>query len=495
MQPLLFYDVTSGAAIAPSLLTSIFNRQLSKGAIQLSCRIRVVNTQLQRMYVVDPPVGWSNSVNGVWDTSDLSRYALNDAQVQHDSSKPVHRSFNFTMADPDNESDLVTYLPLVTQAQANAYNGHALLQKGFPFNPFTCFFEVAQLWSIPSLGISFEAPLGFFNAIMPQATLKPGGRYFIWQCADLTTLIAQTPFISDYVVEKLYPGGYLQAWVDMMHVSGTPINQGGTGITPVGNPDAGPDIPLAMMPVGSTLFPSDGNQSVIRDVLFQAGTNRADAGNQCLDALNYYPAYQLVRQSGPNSTALSFCSRPVPIFSNGIPTYSWDFSTMPGAAIMVSPIQQNFSGQAQPGICNLVRVEATPSTQGAGAQSITYQAQVMNTNPNSVISTVNLKTLSGGPRAITLYERNDKCANQVMTNLRATLLLEAGAMLPEQLQLSMVHFPLFEDNDLVRIQVQNAEGEIVVPSDANSPFRIDSWTLPLAVAGRMNVSATRIVPI
>ena len=460
-----FTNLNTGSPIPADTVRQILNRQGS-GTVQISARFRVTDTLFNRQNTM--PVIKPSAANPFPDQSDIGPLIAPDAAITHDTSRPIRRSLSFTMMDPQ-------YVP-------------GLAGMTFPFNPFQHLLGVWQVVAAPELNVRFEVCLGYFVMLLPTVSIYPGRRLFTWQGYDLCTFITQCPLLSDWTVNVGYPGGYLGAIKDILQVKAIPISLGGTGQTPVqGNDDAGPDIPSALIQI-----PDTGNQPVLSDILFQAGTNRMDIVNQLLDAINYYPLW--ADSAFRSSQQPNYGTPTAPSY----PAVGWDYSTKPGSSIIESPISQDFNSQADIRICNIVKVEGdvVTSTQRA------YHSLSMNTGLNdlgqviSAIGTTQLKSLSGGPRAIGRYEKGQRIASQAMCDLRAKLLRGEGAQLPEGLTVNSLHQPLHGDHDHLVLQVTDRYGNILVPSSQQALFREEAWTLPLkAAGGKMSHTLRRIVTV
>jgi hypothetical protein len=394
-------------------------------------------------------------------------------QVAHDSTQPIHRTLQFSMRDPKDVPGLV--------AQLTA-QGLPL----FPFNPYLHFLHVFDVMTATDLhpNVTIKVSLGYFVAIMPSFTATEGGRLYTWNCQDLTYLVNRTDFLSDWAVNPGYTGGYVQAMTDLLTAPAIPLSLGGLGKTPVygggsgGNDDAGPNLPLT-----SIAIPTTGNIAIPFGYLFQAGTNRLAAINQLASAINYYGLSMA-------SDGTLGCV-PMPFYGDAVPPVGWDYTTAPGVSIVGRPVNVAFSSQADARIANIVKVE-TQSTASGGTG---FSSVVQNNSADSIVSTVNLKTAGGAPRALVLYESNSVTQDQQMTDLRAKLLLQQGAMLSEVLTISTMPNPLHGDREILLCQVAQSDGTIIVPSSADSPFEEQGWSLGLGPSGRMSHTLQRIVSL
>lgn len=453
--PAGFTDYISGQPLSADTVTKLINRQL--GSTRVGIRVQVTDTLL---HPVDVYNGNNSDASDITDLVDMNQ----TCSVTHDTTQPIHRSFTFSMRDPRD-------IP----GKAKSLKSDGL--PSFPINPYQNF---VRLWYLMSAGgVNLQVSLGYYKPVMPKRAISPASTRSDFVCQDLTTIIGRTDLMSDWTVAALYSGGYVGAMKDLLMSDSIPASVGGKGQTPSGQDDAGPGIPANLLQ-----FSTVGNIDVPAAYLLQAQTNRVDAVNTLAGGVNFYPIW-----NAPGDG--SFRTSQMPYYGDSIPPIGWDYSPMPETSIIEIPINQDFSSNADTRVCNVVRVVSASTASGAGAFS--YVA--VNDNPNSVVSTVNQRGLSGGPLAIVRYENNSQLLTQDMVELRAKILLQQGAMLVEQVTMSSLPNPLHEDHDLLTCSVTQMDGTNVIPSSADSPFEEQSWSIDLRPQGRMAHTLQRVVPI
>jgi hypothetical protein len=453
--PSSFSDRITDLPLTAQTVRDLINRKLGE-AMRIGAAVRVVDSLLSPVACM--PDG----------SNDIGPLIIPDtAIVTHDSTQPVHRSCRLTLFDP-------WYIP-------------GMSTWPFPFNPISQFLHISQ--RLTCAGVSIEVPLGYFTMLWPRATISRGRRYFEWSGLDLTQLVNRCEMISDYTVTKGYTGGVRGAILDALEIAAVPKSVGGTGQTPQGNDLAGPAIPRALVDL-----PDAANQDITADLFFPAGTVMLDMINQLLDqTVNFYGMTPLstpyVVENGQPVLSPIMGAYPKRKYSTGIPTADWDYSTTPETSIVEAPISQEVNSLLSAGTTNIVRVVGGSTSTALGALRV-------NTNADSVISTNNLRGLSGGPRALPHYEQNSKAASQAMTDLYADLLIEQGAQLTDRISANSLHNPLHGNRDLLIFKVTDMAGHVVINSDVDNVFEEESWSLPLKASGaRMSHSLSRVAAI
>lgn len=446
-------DAITGAPLSATTVQQIVNRQL--GTTTTSLRLQVCDTQLNPLPV---SVGNPNDPSDITDLVDQSQ----TCSVTHDTAQPVHRTFTFSMRD---QKDI----------PGRAARLSAAGLPSFPIDPNQ---NLLRLWyRMTAGGHTLDVSLGYYVPVMPKRDISPGSMTYDFTCQDLTSLVAQTRFMSDWAVLPSTTGGYVGAMTAMLASGAIPKSFGGTGMTPAGQDDAGPEVPASLIQISQV-----GNITIPVAYLFAFNSDRVAALNQLAGGFNFYPLW-----NAPSDG--SFRSSQMPYYGAGLPAYGWDYSPMPGVSIVEIPISQTFSNQL--GNPNIVRVVSAGTSSGAGAFSSTQ----INTNPDSVVSTVNRTSLSGGPRAVVYCEDNPQIQDAQVCTLRAQILLQQGAMLAETVTMSSLPNPLHEDHDLLMFNVTQADGTTVIPSSSQSLFEEQSWTMDLTPQGRHVHNCLRVVPI
>jgi hypothetical protein len=413
--------------------------------VQVSGHVRVVDYNLQ-------PVDLGLKGN---DPSDLAPYiAIGSESLQWDSSQEVQKKLSFTMLDPADD-------PLKP------------VQLGF--NPLHHFLQISTTFSC--LGVMVEFPLGTFFMDWPQVDLYRGYRIYTFAGLDLTSLIAEAEFMSDWVCTTVDYGtgtkGTIQAAIDMITSDGVPKSLNGQGQTRQGNDDAGPGIPVAYLDVDWS-----GNLPLAIPIIAQAGGSRITDGiNALMESIQYYPIVM--------SNATRFRMRPMPDFLTSKPKPFWNYST-DGHSI-VRTVHQEF--QYSSVMANVFRVEGGQAAANGGASLSSVQA---NQSADSQISLVNMRTLGGGPRAIARYERNTNLTTQAMVDQYCRMRLNGGDVITDKVTLTTLVNPLTDAYDYYVLNVTSKDGETRIFSDEDHPYLCVGWTMPfLSPDGEMQQTLIR----
>lgn len=425
-------DAVTGAALDAQWIEDLINRRLGD-PVMIGGRMMAVDYSFQPVAMLLPP---ADSVFGLPQASNdlASILQPSTCQISADITKPVARTIQFTLNDPITLED-----------------GQAL-----PFDPLQHLVQPTALMKCQGQVVEF--PLGTYMLDTPKATLLRGLRTYAFTGTDLMGLVALADLISDWTVSADYPGGYVQAYLDLVTSHATPKSLGGLGQTPQGNDDAGPAIPLDMIDVDWT-----GNQTVVADIPFRAGDNRAQDGATLADAMNYWPLWM--------DNTSRFILRPIPDIPNVMPPVTWDYSAT-GLSTIAGPIQQQFSSVSK--AANIVRVNGGASTAVGGS---TYTSLQVNNNPFSDYAYPNLPTLSGEPRAIAQFKSDTSLANQQMTDFTAKLMLLMGQTLADQVTVSTLTNPLTELYEYYVMEVPLTNGVIAIASDAAHPYFETGWQM------------------
>lgn len=446
-----FKDDVTGLAIPAQVLRDLINRQY--GMPTIVGKYQVVDPMLNPV-----PVWPSNNPNSPADLSDISQLVAPDAFIDHDTTRDVHRSLHVVVADP-------AYLGL----------------GSFPFNPVRHYMKVSQVWTVG--GYNFTVPLGYFKFFLPAIETKPGSRMFTWDGFDLTSLVAQCEFLSDWVVRRNYPGGYKRAICHMMTGGAIPRSLGGTGVTPGGLDDAGPGIPRQYIYIDD----DPAGTPVTASQTFTAGSNRLKSINQLASAMSFYDLW-IDEKAHFRSSQEPFWGN---IITGNIKDYAayvdWDLSPTPNVSIIDGKgIKQDFLNQQN--IHNVVRIVGDATT---GNKTQTFSATRMNnlqdpysqnydpTKGSSAVSINALKSLGGGPQAIAYYEKVTKVSSQAQVDILADLREQEGSQLAEEIVVDSAPIPFFQDHDVVVMNVTDINGTTIIPSSAKAPFISTYWKLPM----------------